>query len=174
MNSPRIPAALALLSALGAGAAFGATIATPQQRQASVELAERLTRPAPAVPAPAELKSPFSPPDFDRPASDEEPNKGGAPDKKAPDSETPAGPGSNREVLESLAQLIPNASTITLGAKSYLLLPKSPRLQVGDFFTVTHPVNKQDYELELAAITSTTFTLRYHGEEVTRPLKSAK
>jgi hypothetical protein len=48
----------------------------------------------------------------------------------------------------------------------------SKRFEVGTRFTVTY--NNQDYELELVAIDRTTFTLRYRGEQLTRPIKSVR
>jgi hypothetical protein len=53
-----------------------------------------------------------------------------------------------------------------------LLLLGRGRVKIGDKFTVAY--NGQDYELELTAIDRTTFTLRYHGEEITRPIKTGK
>ncbi len=41
--------------------------------------------------------------------------------------------------------------------------------EVGTRFAATY--NQQNYELELAAIGETTFTLRYRGEEITRQIK---
>ena len=59
------------------------------------------------------------------------------------------------------------------------MLRGAPRLifankpfEVGTRFTATY--NNQDYELELVAIDRTTFTLRYRGEDVTRPIKPVR
>ena len=49
------------------------------------------------------------------------------------------------------------------------LVMGSKRFEVGTRFTVTY--NNEDYELELVRIDRTTFTLRYRGEEITRPIK---
>ena len=129
--------------------------------------ADRLTRPsAPAATAPEGLKSPFNPPNFERPVEDPKQRSDDGPKK-------PLTPG-DLEILETLAARIPNAATIGMpGGKTLLLIGKT-RLQVGDAFTVTNPANNQDYELQLVAVTSTTFTLRYRDHEVTRPTRTAK
>ena len=76
-----------------------------------------------------------------------------------------------RTILESLAAKLPTTGTTVLKGETYLFLGRG-RVKVGDKFTVAF--NGQDYELELTAIDRTTFTLRYHGEEITRSTKPGK
>jgi hypothetical protein len=45
-------------------------------------------------------------------------------------------------------------------------------VKVGTHFSVT--LNGQEYDLELASIDRTTFTLRLNREEITRPIKPGK
>ncbi len=140
------------------------------KRQPSVDTAERLTRPPAPAASPSDLKNPFNPAEYSKPDPD---------DKTAVRPTSPGGtspaqpvnPPGNRETLEALAARIPSTGSITLGGKRLLIVGKN-RLEVGTKFTVAY--NGQDYELELVAIESTTFTLRYRGEETTRPIKSVK
>ena len=165
-------------------------ILTPTLRQAPVDLAARLTHaPATAAPGP-DLKSPFNPPEFDRPTPEEaklaaaKAAATGAPvaAAPAPGSGAPSGspktspvapgtastaPVSDREILELVAARIPSTGVIIFGRKS-LLVVGGKRYEVGNRFTVTH--GGQDYELELVAIERTTFTLRYRGEQFARPI----
>ena len=53
-----------------------------------------------------------------------------------------------------------------------VLISGTNRIEVGSHFTVVY--NGQEYELELVAIDRTTFTVRYKGEEFTRPIKQGK
>ena len=50
-----------------------------------------------------------------------------------------------------------------------ILIFGQKKLKVGDRLTITF--EGADYDLEIAAINSTTFTLRYNGEEITRSIK---
>ena len=189
MNTRLFAAALALQLVLGlAGARAAAPVtkapdtakppnkakdtsdlATLAKRLPTIESAERLTRaPAPA-PVPADVKNPFNPADFNKPDPDDKSAAGRNPLPGAPAQ--PAAPPGNRETLEALAARIPSTGTINLGGKRLLIVGKN-RLEIGTKFTVAY--NGQDYELELVAIESTTFTLRYRGEETTRPIRSVK
>jgi hypothetical protein len=60
---------------------------------------------------------------------------------------------------------------IQLRGAARLVIGNRP-FEVGTRFTATY--NNQDYELELVAIDRTTFTLRYRGEEITRPIKPVR
>ena len=164
---------LALLSAAIACAAPAAKpksaksdIVPPDQRRASVELAEKLAHPAPLEPVPEDIPQPFSPPGFEKPDGSANPDRGGAADPKAP-----VMPQTDRDVLAAVAAKIPTTGTILLGGKP-LLISGTNRIEVGSHFTVVY--NGQEYELELTAIDRTTFTVRYKGEEFTRPIKLAK
>jgi hypothetical protein len=80
----------------------------------------------------------------------------------------PAKPPGDHEILESLAaQMKPTGMFVVNGSPRLAIGRKL--FEVGTRFTVTY--NNQDYELELVTIERTTFTLRYRGEEITRPIK---
>lgn len=171
--------ALGSTMALGAAAQSASAITPPVTRQASVDLANRLTRPPAPTPLAEEVKNPFNPPDFNQPAPGDpatapRPAASGAPGAPQAQPVAPVGPAGDREVLETLAQRIPSQGTLQAPGNRTLLLvgsgPTARRLQVGDVFTVTY--NNQDYDLALVAIDRTTFTLRYRNEEITRPIKS--
>lgn len=133
-------------------------------RRTVVEKAERLARqPAPAA-LPEELGNPFSPPGFER---------GGSGDASRSDtrSSAPAAPQNDQELLASVAAKIPTTGTIILKGKP-LLISGTNRIEAGSQFTVVY--NGQEYELELVRIDRTTFTVRYKGEEFTRPIKLGK
>lgn len=177
-----LAAASAVLCAAGlaprlSAAKVTADLAPPQRRETSVTVAEQLTqRPAPA-PLPAELPSPFNPESFNQP----DPDAPGAPAAGAagrPGTATntattaqPARPAGDREILETLAMRLTPSGMIALGGKPFLIIDRN-RFEIGTKFIVTY--SEQDYELELVTIDRTTFTLRYRGEEITRPIKSAK
>ncbi|MGH7957433.1 MAG: hypothetical protein ACREH8_10535 [Opitutaceae bacterium] len=137
-----------------------------QKRQASVTLAETLARPAVPAPLPADIASPFNPPGVDKP----EPGEIPVAVTPGTDAAPPPPPG-DREILEAVAAQLTPTGTINFDGSSRLVMG-SKRFEVGTRFTVTY--NNQDHELELVAIDRTTFTLRYRGEEFTRPIKSVR
>jgi hypothetical protein len=158
------------------------------KRQATVDLAAGLARrPAPES-LPTDLVSPFNPPGFDRaePAASARPSAapatpagavsgpaapaaGAAAVPSAPVA--PAAPVTPRETLELIAAQITPSGTMIFRGKPRLLIAGKP-FEVGTRFTATF--NNEDHELELVAIERTTFTLRYRGEDVTRPIKPAR
>jgi hypothetical protein len=73
--------------------------------------------------------------------------------------------------LEKLAGQISPTGVIQLRGAPRLVIGGKP-FEVGTRFTATY--NSQDYELELVSIDRTTFTLRYRGEEITRPIKPVR
>jgi hypothetical protein len=142
-----------------------ADIAPPDKRRTTVDIAQRLARPASTPHAPADLPSPFNPPGF---------TKGPTPAKTADAAAgkaAPAAPESDRDLLATVAAKIPTTGTIILDGKP-LLISGTNRIEVGSHFTVVY--NGQEYELELTAIDRTTFTVRYKGEEFTRPIKQGR
>ena len=156
-------------------------LVSPEKRRTIVELAQHLTRPPEPVPVPADFTHPFNPAGFDQPDPEEvkaaaaayTKNAGPAPVSPggaAAPAQAPRPPG-EREILESLALKLPTTGTMIFNGEPLLLLSRG-RVKVGDKFTVAF--NGQDYELELIAIDRTTFTLRYHGEEITRSIKLGK
>ena len=182
--SPRLAAgalALAGFASLASAKPLSDLI-SPEKRRLSVELAQRLTRPPEPAPTPADLPQPFNPTGFEQPDPEEVkavalalakagggpapgPGGGGGPNQPA------RAPG-DREILENLASKLPTKGTIIGRDGEPLLILTGGRVHVGDKFTVAF--NGQDYELELTAIERTTFTLRYHGEEIVRPIKNGK
>ena len=149
-----------------------------EKRHAVVQLAQRLTRPPEPLPLPEGLTNPFNPAGFEQ--SDPEEAKavaaalaraslaaGGGAARAA--AAQPVRPQGEREILESLAARLPTKGTIILNGEPLLVLTGG-RVKIGDKFTVAF--NGQDYELELVAIERTTFTLRYHGEEIVRSIKN--
>lgn len=165
------------------GLALGALLATsgplaakvtsdlqsPQKRQLTVATAERLTQRRPLPALPAELASPFNPPDFEKP--DPADGQAAAAQRPAGAPAQPAAPVGDRETLETLAAQIMPSGTIQLRESRRLVIGNKP-FEVGTRFTATY--NNQDYELELVAIDRTTFTLRYRGVETTRPIKPVR
>ncbi len=165
-------AALGLLPCRGADKIVS-DIASPERRRAVVETAEHLAQtPAPA-PLPKDLPQPFNPPNFSQPDPSEAKENQPAATATATSGATtaPAAPATDRDVLEAVADKIPTTGTIILGGTP-LLVSGTNRIEVGSHFTVVY--NGQEYELELTAIDRTTFTVRYKGEEFTRPIKLGK
>jgi len=148
-----------------------ADVPPPDARRGAVEVAQQLARLAPQPKAQADLPSPFSPPGFAKTAptaaAAKATDKPGAPAAKAaaPVAET------DHDILSALANKIPTTGTIIVGGTP-LLISGTNRIEVGSHFTVLY--NGQEYELELVAIDRTTFTVRYKGEEFTRPIKQGR
>lgn len=144
-------------------------IAPPQGREATLQTAQRLiTRPEPK-PVPVDIPSPFNPPGFDQPdAATKVPAPGGGVPTAGVEPVRPPG---DRDILETLATRLNPSGTVVMGGKPLLIIDRN-RFEVGTKFIVTY--NEQDYELELVTIDRTTFTLRYRGEEITRPIKPVK
>ena len=158
------------------------------KRQSTVDVAVGLARRSAPEPLPTDLVSPFNPPGFDRPeaAAPARPAAGAATPAAAPSgpaapapgsatapaaSSTPSAPATPRETLELIAAQITPSGTMIFRGKPRLLIAGKP-FEVGTRFTASY--NNEDYELELVAIDRTTFTLRYRGEDVTRPIKPAR
>ena len=142
----------------------------PQRRQTTVVTAERLARQTPPPPLPGNLVSPFNPKNFDKTEETEAPRTNAEQPASAP--EKPAAPLGDRQILEVLAAQLSPTGTMTHFDGTPRLVMGSKRFEIGTRFTVTY--NNQDYELELVSIDRTTFTLRYRGEEITRPIKSVR
>jgi len=174
-------ALLGVLAPLPAHAAkVTADILPPLRRQVTVDTAERLAQRKAPAPVPADLPSPFNPADFDKPDPSEL-----AAAASRPGGEKPAGPAGggpavpaqpqapagDRETLETLAAQITPTGTMQFLGKPRLMIGGRP-FEIGTRFTAAF--NNQEYELELVAIDRTTFTLRYRGEEITRPIKPVR
>lgn len=176
MNARLLVAASAALIAAGltprlSAAKAVADIPSPQRRQAIVDTANRLAEQPQVTSLPPETPSPFNPPNFDLPdpKAPKSAPSGGPAASVAPAQ--PAAPASDRETLETLAMRLTPSGMISLGGKPLLIIGRD-RFEPGTKFIVTY--NEQDYELELVAIDRTTFTLRYRGEQLTRPIKPVK
>jgi len=172
-------AALLLASPATLPAASAASdLLPPARRQIAVDMAERLTRPPQPAAVPADLPRPFNPPDFNQP--DPEEIKAAAAAGTPLPTEipgvaagpvVPAGPITDREILEEVAARLTPSGTVVLGSRAQLIIGTN-RFEVGTRFGVLF--NNQEYELELISIDRTTFTLRYRGEEITRPIKPVR
>jgi hypothetical protein len=173
---------LASAPGLGAATRIASDLVPPQKRQAAIETADTLVRRKPPAPLRADMPSPFNPVDFDKPDPSEAPPATG-PKPAAPagastgpaavvaSAAAPAGPATDRDTLQSLAAQITPSGMMVKGGTPRLIFANKP-FEVGTRFTATF--NNQDYELELVAIDRTTFTLRYRGEEITRPIKPVR
>lgn len=140
------------------------------RRQATVDLATRLANRPPPAPLPTNVTNPFAPPGFDEP----DPVPEVKPPVAAAGGGEPSGPPpppTDRTVLESLAVGLKPSGTFVMNGKHLLIIDRN-RFEIGTKFIVSF--NNQDYELELVAIDRTTFTLRYRGEEITRPIKPVR
>ncbi|HWA08363.1 MAG TPA: hypothetical protein VG838_02740 [Opitutaceae bacterium] len=169
---PFRPVFLSLL-ALALAAPLSAAVARPKQhavesdlvpseeRQGVLDLASRLSHPSEPAPVGAGLKTPF---DFDKAEPDPTPppSNGGPPQ--------PAQSKGAREILETLAPLIRPTGTLIMSGRPPILNFGRTNVKVGGKLTINFEGN--DYDLELVAVTSTSFTLRYKDEETTRPIKS--
>jgi hypothetical protein len=141
----------------------------PQKRQATISAAERLTKRPSLPPVPATTASPFNPPDFNKPDPSAAPVSS-APASGAQPSTAPVRM-TDRIILETLAaQIAPSGVMMVRGTPRLVIGPRP--FEVGTRFTASY--NNEDYELELVAIDRTTFTLRYRGEEITRPIKPVR
>ena len=164
-----------------AAARLSSDLVPPQKRQSTLETAEGLARRKAPTPMPADLPSPFNPVDFDKPDPSEAPvaprpttgpsGGGGATTGGAPAVVQPAAPATDRQTLETLAAQITPSGMIQMRSGPRLIFANKP-FEIGTRFTASF--NNQDYELELVAIDRTTFTLRYRGEEITRPIKPVR
>jgi hypothetical protein len=175
MKLPLRPLSVLLLLVAPVGlsaAAVKPDIVPPMRRDAAVNVANKLTkRPAP-TPVSPELPNPFNPANFNDPDPNAPRLPGGArPGAAGAGAAGPVSPPADREILDTLAARLTPSGTLSLGGKPLLIIDRN-RFEVGTKFIVTF--NEQDFELELVAIDRTTFTLRYRGEEVTRPIKPVK
>ena len=153
------------------GARAVSDLQPPQKRQATVATADRLARRQTVPPLPTQLNSPFNPADFDKPEGADVAASNTPKTNVNTASPTPPPILGDRQILEALAAQLTPTGTIQIGGSPRLVMG-SKRFETGTRFTVTY--NNQDYELELVAIDRTTFTLRFRGEEITRPIKSVR
>ncbi len=143
-------------------------LATPQERRATIELAAKLLKPRELAPLPPEIVVPFSPAGFDQPDPEEIKAQMAAAAAAAQAGAGPVRAAGDRGVLESLADKLAPSGTAVIGGEPILLFGQK-KLKVGDRLTITF--EGADYDLDIVAIGSTTFTLRLNREEITRPIK---
>lgn len=162
---PLVMIAACLLPA--AGLAQASDLAPPIKREATVALAKDLLEPPAFAVTPAEAVSPFAPPTFDQPDPEELKAQRAAAAAAAAAGIVQRTPG-DRGVLEQLAEKIIPTGIARMGGNAILLFGQK-KLKVGDRLTITFEGN--DYDLDITAIGSTNFTLRYNNEEITRSIK---
>jgi len=150
-----------------AGFSQGSDLASPQKRDASVSRAQELLKAPEFSQSADEMVSPFAPPNFDQPDPEEllAQQAAAASSLAASGASRPMGP---RGVLEMLAERIVPSGILRLGDTSILLFGQK-KLKVGDRLTITF--DGVDYNLDITQIGSTTFTLRFQGEEIARSIK---
>jgi hypothetical protein len=132
-----------------ATAAAISDLATPEQRHKTVDQAMALVQPVAPAPLPTDLKNPFI---------------------LSHAIKSNAGPkqlDSDHQVLEAVAAHIVPSGVVQVGDSPMLLLGEK-RLKVGDYLTITFEGN--EYMVELAAISHSSFTLRLNKETITQPI----
>jgi hypothetical protein len=176
-----------LIPAVAHAAKVTADILPPLRRQVTVDTAERLANRKAPGPVPEDVPSPYNPVDFDKqdpaeiaaagggrpgttPAGGGTRPTGPATAGQSAPAQPPPPPG-DRETLETLAAQITPSAMLEFRGKPLLVIGVN-RFEVGTRFTAAY--NGKEYEIELVAIDRTTFTLRYHSEEITRPIKPVR
>ena len=152
------------------GFSQGSDLASPQKRDDSVARARELLKAPEFEKSASELTTPFAPPNFDQPDPEELLAQQAAAASSLASSgvSRPMGP---RGVLEMLADRIVPSGILRMGGTSILLFGQK-KLKVGDRLTITF--DGIDYNLDITQIGSTTFTLRFQGEEIARSIKPGK
>ncbi len=168
----RTTLAFAVLLALPVALTAADTVPPPMQRKAALALAEKLVLPKPVVPLPAVVKDPFNPFAF----KDIPPDASAGSSSDSAISTPVAAPKMlpDRELIEAIADNIKPSGTIVLGGESLLLFGGQTRRKVGESIFGVYAKDGKTYELTISAIQSDSFTLRYHGEETTRPISKRK
>ncbi len=164
-----IGAAFLLLG--GAAAAAGDTVLSPAKRQEALERGKALI-------APREITTiavnPFYPTAFAEavagmgrasPGTTTPANDGGG---EAAVTRAPAGPRTDRELLQAIAAALKPSGFFTLGGQPTLVFGQK-RVKAGGNVTINF--EGADYTVEITAITPPNFTLRLNREEFTRTIK---
>ena len=178
MNSHRHPLRFLFLlavalAALHAHAQLAGTVAVPNLRQQALDRAQAMLNAKPAG-IPAEQINPFNPEAFNEAANAPTTPVGPAGSEgdvtPAPGGQVkgPSGPRSDRDLLIAIATALKPGGSIKMGG-SQILLMGVKKVKVGEKLTLTFEGNQ--YTVEVTAINPTNFTLRYNGEEYTRPIK---
>ena len=163
----------AVLAAPFAHAQLAGTVAVPNLRQQSLDRAQALLNAKPAGIAPEQI-NPFSPEAFNEAANNptNPVGPGGSEGSVTPGTggqvKGPAGPRSDRDLLIAIATALKPGGSIKMGG-SQILLMGVKKVKVGEKLNLTF--EGAQYTVEVTAINPTHFTLRYNGEEYTRPIK---
>jgi hypothetical protein len=158
--------ALLCWSFAGAASVLAADmIDAPQKRQAIVSTAKALAgrdkgKAIVAMPVHPFLTTKRKEGDAEKPESVQAPVQSANPAVPLPP--TP------REILEQIAAKLTPSGTMVIGDEPRLVINKS-MLTVGSHLTVS--LMQQEYDVEISAITLTTFTLKMGAVEVTRTTK---
>lgn len=139
------------------------------RRQASVDIASRLTADRAVEPLPGNVVNPFNPPNFQAPDPEELRAAAEAARRAAAANAGPSRPSTPKDLLAAIAAQIRPTGTVQLGGAQILLIgPK--KLRVGDVLAVTY--EGQPVNLTITYIDRSTFSLRLGGEEINRPIKN--
>jgi hypothetical protein len=144
------------LGSVYAQSAVTSDIEAPQKRAVSVDLAERMlkTPSADDIQVPDGLVNPFDPTAITR-------------------IEIKSGrPGSDKELLEALADLLRPTGVMGRDEAMVLLLKGQKGVKLNDKLTLSF--DGTAYDVEVIAIDHYNFSLRYNQAEVTRPIKTGK
>jgi hypothetical protein len=138
-------------------------VVSPVKRAATVELAGKLINP----PAPSGLMGATVNP-FTLSGSRSE---DAAADESQAAANRAAIMASNRSLLTALSEQLDPKGTFVLGGEPIILLGQK-KLKVGERYPITF--EGAVYELEITAIETTRFSVRYKNEEITRPIVITK
>jgi len=133
------------------------------KRAATVQLADKLINPAPSAEVSGSVLNPFTL------------SGSRSVDAEADESQAAANKAaimaSNRTLLVALADQLEPKGTFVLGGEAIILLGQK-KLKVGEVY----PINFEGavYELQITAIETTRFSVRYKNEEITRPIVITK
>lgn len=157
---------LVIMTAGAMPGADGVDLTPPKNREATVAKAQALveSQKAPVVLA-TPLPNPFVRVSLKKSedAQQEEPSVAADTSKAVPAL-------SGVELLTRLAALIPATGTVNLNGAPILLLSQK-RLKVGDALTISF--ENKDYEVSIASISPTAFTITRGAHSYTRPLRLA-
>ncbi|HTL67123.1 MAG TPA: hypothetical protein VL200_05635 [Lacunisphaera sp.] len=152
--------------------AAGNSVASPTKRAEELQQAKEFLTLQP-VKLPADLANPFNPPNFTGAGSHGTTTAATATDSGTrtspePAAAKPAGPKSDRDVLQEIAAGLKPGGFFTLGGNPILVFGQK-RVKAGDHLTITF--EGKEYTVEIISIKSPNFTLRLNREEFTRPIK---
>ncbi|MDX2186086.1 MAG: hypothetical protein SFV32_04065 [Opitutaceae bacterium] len=152
---PKLALLFLAISATGTTVAQTVSIPAPQRRSAAIESVAKWVDTAPRTFLP-EQKNPFSMKGFEITIA-------AAAATEARVDEAPA----DENLLSTLAEMIEARGRFVMNGEVMLLVGRN-KLRVGSKVPVSY--GGLVYELEIAAIDTTKFTVRYKSEEFTRPI----